>query len=746
MDFLQREYFPGQWRREEPDFLMSEVPAGSEWTTRLAFLEQVQSQYQAIAEGLIMALPTVEHGLKQLIQGPLSVRVVLDNGSTFAISDPALLVRSFPADFPRAPLGEQPTRLRLRQAGGRTVDVSPQQIKPGTLIGLSEIESVQLGQETLAPEEWLKRTLRALKVKLPKGEAPGLIREARGLFLFPGIPLARVRGVAVGAVTFSHLLDMGQLGASSPYFAALLAAVEQAAKHQRQRWQLFNRRNRLAESKRDLPIVCGGAIPLLNDSLAGLLQARGFARCSSLVEPREGQFREPTLLLQCAPWGGAGLGAQVEPPLVFPVAESLAPALRPLEGLTPLAQVAFVAPQATPVALDPADFARQKEQLLARAARAQAGLGLAEKRLLLLRQEVQSLAGSQAHLAELLEARDTLHIWDGSLSGNFSQALVFSHDQEEAGAVLQALGSIAKKRWFDLSPYSAPEAIRSLSLDPVREYLRDGIIIITAASREKLTELRRRLEDDLGTVRTELQECEDALRFYSEEMDKIEAATHNLVRRWVWQSLEAWLDVNYDAVLREVDALRRRHERQWFSRSLISRVLIISSSGENRPPLLDACRQFYPRFNAELSVLVPYDYEPLDALPAPERNDLIRRGREEGLDSRAIQARLRAELERQNEARFNDYQEVLTTQLHDLHADLVLIEHRGALAGRLLELVRARLPALAHVPAVLIVPEYWAPAEDAALPWPLARVVVLRRMGPLTAQDCVEHLHALHPA
>jgi hypothetical protein len=428
------------------------------------------------------------------------------------------------------------------------------------------------------------------------------------------------------------------------------------------------------------------------------------------------------------------------------IADELSPGWAALAGLPPAAQVPFDPADVMLPELSPAAFAEQKQQVRARASRVDSGLGLADKRQLLLHQEVDVLAGAVTRLTELLEARDTLQIWSGALPEPVKQVLVFSHDQEEAGAVLQALSGVPKKRWFDLSPFNSPEAMRNLSLEPVREYAQHGLLVITLASRERLKEQRTRLEEDLTAARHQLAEAEEALRFYQEEGGKTLAATQQLVRRWVSQTLQGWLNANRERLIAQLEQVRHRHERQWFSRALISRVLMISSMGENRPALLEACRGLYPRFSEELSVAVPYDFEPLDALPAAERADLVRRAQEEGANPQGVRERIQAELERQNDALFRNYLAVITTTLQDLHADLILIEHRAAVAGRLLEHIRGQLPSLRQVPAVLIVPDYWTPSENAAMPWPATRVIVLRRMGSITAQECAELLRGVHPA
>jgi hypothetical protein len=744
--FLTQDYFPAQWQREEPDFLLCEPPSGGDGQARLSFLEQVQAMHGEGQEILTLALPSVENGIRQLIQGPFPVRVMLDNGASFALSDPGLILRAFPPDFPRVRLNDHVTALRIRQRRGNAVDVAPLQLKPGTVVGFAELEAVIVGEETLGVEEWLRRTLRALKARLPKEGATGLIRETKGLFLFPGIPSDRIRGVTVGPVVFGHVLDIGQLTAGSPHFAGFAEAVQRASRRQARQWRAVSRANRLAETKRDLPVFCGGGVALLNDTLAAHLRALGFVRVATLTAPEDGLFREPALLIQTAPWGAEGLGNQVELPEVIGIGHELAASLMELAGLPSPAVVAFDPGDVMLPELSPDAFAEQRSQIQARGARVQAGLALAEKRLLLLRQEADVLDGAAHRLAELLEAGDTLKIWSGALSQPVKQVLVFSHDQEEAGAVLQALAGVPKKRWFDLSPFTTPEAIRNLSLDSVRDYARNGMLVITMASRDRLQEQARAIGEALAAARQQLAEAEEAQRFYQEEAAKAQATARQLTRRWVSQTVQGWLNANMERLTTQMERVRHRNERQWFARALISRVLVVSSLGENRPALLEACRELYPRFSEELSVAVPYDFEPLDALPIPEREEVTRRAQEDGADARGVAERLQAELNRQNAALFQAYLDVVSNALQDLHADLLLIEHRSEVAGRLLEHIRTAIPTLRQVPAVLIVPDYWAPPANAAMPWPATRVIVLRRMGPIGAQECVQALRSIHPA
>jgi hypothetical protein len=743
--YLAREFFPHQWRREGVDFVLCDPAGGADWSRRLVFLRKLNGE-SLPPTALVLTLSALEGGIKQLVQASPPVELHLDNQARFTVSDPALVIRDFPADFPRLRVNPHLTALRLRRADPAGRDVTPSALAPGTLLGFAEIESIQSGGAALPPEEWLKALLRAEKAKLPRGASPGLLRESKGLYLCPGLPAGRVTGLTVGGVHFPFLLDLGQLSDGSPQFQALCEAVRKAGNGALRRWRQATQRLHDAESKADLPVVCGGGVPLVREALADRLRARGFQRCSTLAAPGEGTFREPALLLQVGPYEREGSPAQVEDPHIVPLESELAALTEPIEGLLdwralPWQAVPGEGPRLTAPALH-----EQAEELALRGRKALDGAAIAENRVRLLEQELQVLGAAHDRLAELLEAREALQIWTGSLPRGVKQVLVFSHDPEEAGAVLQALVGVAKKRWFDLSPYTGADSLRRLSLEPVKHYLKGGMMVITAASREKL----RRLQSDIVAQSAEaargLAESHAAQRFYADEGGKIAAAQEALARAWVRDALDDWLDEHLPAVMERLDVLRRRHERRWFSRALVNRVAVVPSSAENRPALLGACRELYPGLNAEHSRVVPYDYQPLDELPGEERKAVREALGTAAPPAQVLAERTAAALAERNRQLFAAYLDLVTQELEPLRADLLLIEQRREIAFAILAHLRHSLPALAETPAIVILPEDWAPGRNAALPWPRTRVVCLRRLGALTQEDCTRHLRALYSA
>ena len=780
ISFLTGDYLASGQAEDSVDFLLCDPGSGADWKRRSAFLRRI-SGASSSGEGmptsnlpgedarhraqLVLTLSTLEHGIKQLIQGPLRVQLLLDGQARFSVTDPALIIPRFPADFPRLRLDDHLTALHLKGKAGTVREVQPLDVPMGTLLGWSELDAIGSKGELLEPLDWLKLTLRAEKIKLPRAEETGLIRERQGLFLCPGLPAGRVTGVVVEGVAFHHLIDLGTLGGASPHFDAVCESVRETGTRHQRRWQDAEARTRNAEAMRDLPVVCGGGAPLVRETFAALLAGKGFARCSTLANPDEGTFREPALLLQIGPWPdgteSTALNAQVEEPMVVPLEADMARITQPLNILWPPAKTspeegsAEEAPwQALPwrrmeqgdPPLTPDRFELRAAELSDRRAKAGSGHTLARNRHTLLTQEVAVIATARTRLAQLLEAHGTVQVWSGALPPSARQVLVFSHDSEEAGAVLQALPGIAKKRWFDLAPFSSPDALQNLDLASLRDYGDRGVMVITSASREKLRALDASLAGQDSAAREGLKECESAGAFYEEEERKTSAATETLARQWLVDALGQWLHRNMPALLERLAVLRTRHERRWFSRALVNRVAIIPSSGENRPALLAACGDVFTGFKKDNSRVVHYDYEPQPALSAEDRKALRDSLGTEPPDPETWRAWQDRALGERNRAQLDAYLEVICNELTGFKADLLLIEQRSPVAFTILEHLRKELPSLAEVPAVVILPDLWEPEPDSAMPWPRTRVVSLSRMGALDVKESTRRLRELFGA
>jgi len=737
--YLEQDYFPHAWRREPPDLLLSDAGAPADWERRLAFLARIRAMQDLPSPEFALTVQSLRPGLRQLVQGRQPVTLLLDNDTRITLSDPALLIEAFPEDYPRLRVNSHVEALRF--PGGKRAgrEVRPSAIPVGTLLSLGQIDAIVSGQESLAPQEWIKRVLKAERARVPRGAAPALYREQGGLFLFPGVPFGRVRGIATGGVEFSHLIDLGVLGETSSGFLSFVRAVERAGRHHAQALEALNARLRNAENRTDLPICCVGGVPALNAILAERLRARGYRRASSWGQGPLPEFDEPTLLIEPAP-GRPDLPPQREDPLFMECGDELAPELALIESVQDWREVEG---SYTRRPLERAAFLDESGKLGARAAKARAGLEFTERRILLLEQEVTVIEGGCGVLARLIVPG--VKAWEGISPAKARQALVLSFDGEEAQVVFQSMPAVPKRRWLDLSPCLDPDSCHAMDLKPLGQYARGGAVFITPQARERVTHLQEQWSRRLAEQRQALDDALAARKEYEAELARIGNMQRELALCWMDATIERWLEAQEPRLLAALAMLRPRHEQSWFHRGQVNRVVLIASNGENRKALNEACTEVFPHYNSDHSTVIPYDYEPLDVLGAAERNAVIAQADKEELSAAETESRLVAALQEENDRLFSAYLDVLDSAVADLpRVDLLVLEHRPAVTARLIEHLRGLSGALKESPTLLVVPDTWAPPEEGHLPWPHTRVVPIRRMGALPGRECAKLIRALY--
>lgn len=737
--YLEAEYFPYQWAREPPDLILADAGGAPELEQRLAFLRRVQELGPAPAPVLGLTLRTFPHGLRQLVQGRLPVTLHLDNEAQFSLSDPGLLIDSFPEDFPRLRVNEHMTALRLPHKKGRAKEVRPNGLPMGTLLGFSQIESIVHAGEALPPRQWLKGVTRQARVRLPADLPTSLYRERGGLYLFPGVPLNRVRSVTVGGVTFGMLIDLGSLNPTSPGFAALAGSVEEAGRHRAEALRALDVRLREAEDRTDLPICCIGGTAPVNRLMTALLTARGYRRVTAGSIEALPTFEEPTLLFRLT-GDGPQPPPQAEEPLMLAIEGDLAPDLALLDELLPWRELE-PAPEVERIGR--AAFTEARRKLAARTGKAREGQGFTERRNLLLSQEI----AVRQRALEILERclAPPVRLWEGEAPERATELLVLSFDAEEAQAVFRAAPGIPKRRWFDLAPLADADSAQNVDLANLQSYAVKGAVVVTPAARKRMEAIRTELRGGLEASRQSEEDTRAAAQQYGDSLERQEDTARELAQRWMREVQEGWLDAHESRLLTALAALRPRNEHGWFNRGQVNRIALLCGDGENRKSLQQACGAVYPHFNPELSAIVPYGFEPLDRLSAEERESVTAAAKAESLPRAEIEARLAQALERENARLLEAYLEIAAAAVTELpRVDLLLIDQRPEVAVRLLEHLRESAPALAQVPAVLMLPDSWSPPEGGSLPWPRTRVVITRRMGALDAETAAKQLRALY--
>ncbi|MDH5752142.1 MAG: hypothetical protein OEZ59_06960 [Deltaproteobacteria bacterium] len=742
ISYLMHEFFPDQWEKDQPDFLLAEPPAGPRWQERLEFCRMVSRQQDRPVK-LCLALATLHEGLRRLVQGPAPVRLILENGATLSVSDPGLLTEKFPEGFPRLKVNDHVTALLLRRQGRQSAEVRPEVLKKGALLGFGEIEGIRVGEKSLSVDKWLGRLRKETGLKL-SWTGGGLIQEPQGLFLFPGIPFDEVAKVRLGEVTFENLLGLGHLFPEAASYQDLLKSIRKTGNRIRNEYDAHNRRLRESEARADLPVVCAGGAPLVRETLAALLAGRGFARCSAMEHPAEGVFREPTLLIQVGAWPSDGQAAQVEPPVLWRIDEPLEKLFAPLDGVLDWRSLSQAPLDGKQKKLTSTRLRDEVESAAKLEGKAVKGLEFARKRHLLLKQEAEVLQRALDKCALMLSADDAQLVWEpGKLPKHLKQGLVLSFDPEEAGAILQALAGLGRKRWLDLSSCQEPEQVAGLDLTIMDQYREQGLVVIAGGTRMRLEAIESQTRDQLEEAREQIRETGRAQGFYEDESARCRRQRDDLARRWVRDSLLGWMQRHGDDLEDYLHVIRERHEKRWFSRGLVRKVAVIPSSRENGEALLEGCRKVFPGLNRERSHVIWYDHEGLHRLPRERQEELIKKSREAGHSAHVINDILRQVMHEHNRMALDEYKRQVTQEMRMTHPDLLVIENDRETASELLEHLRKNIHNLAQTPVVLVLGDGWSPADGEPYPWYHTRVLLIRRLGCLSGDDFAGQLQTV---
>lgn len=740
------------WSADLPDFLLVELSSGTRLARRISFLRDLKAQLGDRCPILVLVLQTLERGLGQLIQATGDLTLSLNNRAAFPLKSPDLLIADFPVGFPRLRVDDFEQQLRVRAAGETQEWLDPMELARGTLLSFSELAMMTWAGEEMRPEEWKKHLRRQSKNK-GVAAAKGLIREKDGLFLFPGIPVGRVRKVELGSAEFQHVLDLGQLSGASHHFAGLTQAIAKQGAWLRDAWARAGQEQQRAEQRCDGPVTCAGPVPLLNETLRHLLRDKGYRLTEVQNAPPAEGWETAGIIVQTAPWpkktappGNTGDTESSEgtPPVAINLTKELAPGLAPLAALTQLEQIPFDPEVLGKPLPSTSRFEDQRERLLSRSRKAEDGRIFTTSRARLLSQEIAVQGAAVGTLQKILTATDTALVWEGGLPAQVAQVLIFSHDREEAGTVLQALPGIHKKRWVDLSLMTTAERLQAFSLEPLQSYERDGMALMTGASRERTRTLLTEMEFSLNEAARTLQDNNKRQAYFIKQCEELRGRQWDLARRWVVKILRDWLAGREQSLLEGMLAAGRRPEHNAFSPENVRRIAIVSPSTDNRNALLRACLRVYPNLASEGCVVPAFDYAPMDETalnPVREEVSVASKpspaaGESEPVESEMEQPDLDPGL-------FTDYARVIVAELEAHTPDLLVIEHSRRQGAALLDQLRSTLAQYRTLPVVMIQPSPWIADGEAALCRPHCRVLFARRDQSLEVESCVSLLHSL---
>ena len=164
----------------------------------------------------VLVLEDMSHDLSGLLKFQPVLELV--NKMQFRLSAPEMLLTHHIGRFPRIRLDNDFQTMDYTNHLGIMVRQSASEVPLNTLVPLNSIQNFKTNNGNLAPEIWLQKLLRKqVKIALPN-RVLGILREAKGCYLFPGVPFNSIQRLNFENIKVEHLIRLDECNLKNPPF------------------------------------------------------------------------------------------------------------------------------------------------------------------------------------------------------------------------------------------------------------------------------------------------------------------------------------------------------------------------------------------------------------------------------------------------------------------------------------------------------------------------------------------------
>lgn len=509
------------------------------FTDCLFFLSQLQMRLSNHPTQYGLIVETMEKDLFPFLS--YNPEITLANKMQFMVSDAMLLRDDTIHRFPKIQI--DPTVSRLEYQGyNNVVNQAIEEIPENRLISLNQIQTVYTNEQAHAFETWLVDFLKHQENQVDIEQIRGVLKEAQGASLFPGIPIDRIHSLNMGDIHLDYVLSFKKLNRHSAAFMEMIKSL--------QAYQA-NPLPKQPEQQSLLPIRCLGNISIINQLTEHFLTQWGFDNIRFIDHLPSGiHTLEDTLKwVQLNPFLDITLqGAFLD--LHVPIQKIL----QPLAFFVEVEQLKMV-PDFSSEAIAHVELETQRDQLIKQEKRVINEKNLAQNKCLLLSQEEDILAKTTQVAQRLIQYLANCFFYEEVLSDvhhlETPQVLFFCEEQEQAYELNQKLVHIPKKLWINPFDYEDADQFYQLNIETIQPYAENGIIVITPESIKHFEDLNNQIFERYHEVTKESVLQKKVTEQAQNELESLQKQKNNLAIRWIYTSLEHLLK-SHESTLREI--------------------------------------------------------------------------------------------------------------------------------------------------------------------------------------------------
>ena len=524
------EYASAELKKLNADWVLFSPGAFETPEVCFKLLEELKNNSAKIVN-YVLVLDDLSHDLSALLK--LQPVLELVNKMQFRLSAPEMLLTHHIRSFPRIRLDNDFQTIDYTNHFGILVRQSASDVPLNTLIPLNNIQKFETENGDLAPEIWLQKFLgKQGKPALPE-RAVGILREAKGCYLFPGIPFNSIQRLNFENIKVEHLIRLDECTLKNPPFKRFIEQM----KGEHKRWQKEHQQNKKIKAA----VHGSGKYLIVNALLEKLFSEIGWTNVKLQTNT------DSTLLPQkdTVYWLKLDESPEIKSKLcLIDWSADLQQILAALEDFVELNDLQ-IAENSAVLPIQKAEFVKMREYLLTEEKALESTIHQAESSQMLYEQERDVLQNINAFSKILIAALSKSTTWEdaaeNAAEAKMSKALLLCEEENIAAELNLKLSKVQRKLWINPFKFQQPEDLTQFNTKMILSYLKPKNLIVTAAARAHLENLCRQAIEQGEKAETVFNEQNKIIEHAKTDAALLMKNKNNLALRWLHVSLKQLL-------------------------------------------------------------------------------------------------------------------------------------------------------------------------------------------------------------
>ena len=480
----------------------------------------------------VLVLDDMSHDLSGLLKFQPVLELV--NKMQFRLSAPEMLLNHHIGSFPRIRLDNDFQTMDYTNHLGIMVRQSASEVPLNTLVPLNSIQNFKTNNGNLAPEIWLQKMLRKqVKIALPN-RVLGILREAKGCYLFPGVPFNSIQRLNFENIKVEHLIRLDECTLKNPPFKRFIEDMNGDHKT----WIKGIQQKKKIKSA---AVYGSGKYMIVNALIEKLFSEIGRTNVKLHTKITSAHVAQKDSVY----WLQLDESPEIKnKSFLIDWRTDLNHILEPLKNFVDLNDLQ-IENNSAPQPLQKTEFEKMCKYILAEEKSLENTIQHAESSQMLYKQERDVLQKINVFSKMLIKALTESTSWEEATENaaelKKTRALLMCEEENIAAELNLKLSKVQRKLWINPFKFQQPEDLTQFNTKMLLTYLKPKTIIVTPDGRTHLEKLCQQV----------IEQGENAETVFNEQNEKIEHSKtdaalliknkKSLAVRWLHVSLKQLL-------------------------------------------------------------------------------------------------------------------------------------------------------------------------------------------------------------